>query len=354
MTALPMISDWPVSLSIPRLLPKIDSGTELVGKDVLKRTENGVFTNDGRYFVAGQHADPALNWGIYEVVKNGEHYDVKQIVPGVVELNSPELHVTRPVSCQFLGLTTDGTYLYATARVNFELSLAHIDAGALVRILPSKDPVEVAIAPYDKYKDELHVFNGMAVGADGSIYMSNSYPNRFYPFSNGHDWAIYKVTIIDQDDFRIQMRPWLPRVNWFGINYPNGIQISDDKMYYASGNSLFQIALTSNGPGTPIPLYMALTPFNSLDDLVILPDHRVAVAEFNLGSWMISELAGFNSFGPNNIVIVDPHQRQNPEIIATLRYPVSSLAYRPGNALTNDNFVATSWAQGGIREFGLS
>lgn len=336
MLDLPNLSNTPVGLVT--LVPPFnyDRGTEVISSEVLIHTENAVLTDEGRYFVAGEHSDPNLGWGIYEVVKAASGFEVRQIVPGILEVGS-----TRH-SCWFHGLTSDGNYLYATAAVHLQGNPNKTDFGALFRILPQGAGVQVAIAHYGP--QEVHGYNGMAVGLDGSLYMSNS-----FALTDGSNVAIYKVEILDADRFEIRIAPWLVASLLRDIG-PNGIQIADETMFYASGKGLHRIAMGASDPRTVTPIYIPLNPNNVLDDLTIMPDGRIAVAELDF----FMNFNGFEGWGINQIVTVDPSGGLlNKHATLTSPYTVSSLVYSQGELFTNGKLVATSWFHGGIREIEL-
>jgi hypothetical protein len=301
----------------------------------LIHTENAVFTHEGRYFVAGEHSDPNLGWGIYEVVRTVSGHGLEQVVPGLLSLGALQ-H-----KCWFHGLTTDGTYLYATATVHPEGDPQKMDHEALFRILPKKNAPEVSVAPYGA--GEIHAYNGMAVGPDGAIYMSNSSALR-----DGSNVAIYKVTIQALEPFQVRIKPWLPASLLRDIG-PNGIQIKEDTMYYASAKGLYKITITPSGPGALIPIYLPIIPNNGLDDLAILPDDRIAVGEIDL----LMNFGGFVGWGVNQIVTVDPNGMMplNQKVTLTSPYTVSSLVYSEGDLFARDKLIATSWFHGGIRAY---
>jgi len=338
MFELPKLSNSP--LGLVTLVPPFhyDPGTEIISGDTLIHTENAVFTREGRYFVAGEHSDPSLGWGIYEVVETASGHGLEQVCPGKLEVGSIQ-H-----KCWFHGLTTDGTNLYATATVHPDGDPKKMDHEALFRILPKKNVPEVSVAHYQP--EEIHAYNGMAVGPDGAIYMSNS-----SALQDGSHVAIYKVTIQTPDPFVIRIEPWL-NANLLRDIGPNGIQIKDDTMYYASGKGLHEVAITASGPGATIPIYLPIIPNNGLDDLAILPDGRIAVGEIDL----LMNFGGFEGWGVNQIVTVDPN-RMTPlsqKVTLTSPYTVSSLVYSDGDLFARDKLIATSWFHGGIREIATS
>lgn len=333
---LPNRSNTPIGLVTLAPPFNYDQGTEIISSDSLIHTENAVFTDEGRYFVAGEHSDANLGWGIYEVVRSASGYELTQILPGFLEVEST-LH-----TCWFHGLTSDGNYLYATAAVHLEGDQRKTDLGALFRILPRSATPEVAVVHYDP--EEIHGYNGMAVGSDGSVYMSNS-----FALTDGSNVAIYKVTILDSGRFEVQITPWLFASLLRDIG-PNGIQIKNETMYYASGKGLHKITMGPSGPETVTPIYIPLNPNNILDDLTILPDGRIAVAEVDY----LMNFNGFEGWGINQIVTVDPSGSLfNKHATLTSPYTVSSLVYANGELFTAGKLIATSWFHGGIREIGL-
>jgi hypothetical protein len=77
---------------------------------------------------------------IYDVVRTASGHGLEQVCPGKLEVGSVQHNYW------FHGLTTDGTYLYATALVHREDDPKQVDQGALFRILPKKNAPQVAIA----------------------------------------------------------------------------------------------------------------------------------------------------------------------------------------------------------------
>jgi hypothetical protein len=88
MLELPKLSNNPFGLVT--LVPPFnyDPGKQVISGDALIHTENAVFTHEGRYFVAGEHSDANLGWGIYEVVSTASGHGPQQIVPGMLEVGS--------------------------------------------------------------------------------------------------------------------------------------------------------------------------------------------------------------------------------------------------------------------------
>ncbi|MFZ0257536.1 MAG: hypothetical protein WAN46_18275 [Gammaproteobacteria bacterium] len=334
MKTLPLFPLIPSEFLLPSLFPDYNPGTPLIAGDVLLHTENAVYTADGRYFVIGQHKDPHWGWGLYELHKNRSGYEVSQIVSGTLNVGSSEY------DGWFHGLTTDGRYLYATCAVHLEGKPTKTDYGALFRVLPTAHPVEVSVAYYQP--DEVHSYNGMAVGADGAIYMTNS--SAMYDRSMV---AIYRVAVTESGPFDITISPWL-LANPLRDTVPNGLQVTGNVMYYVAGKALFKIEMSAHGPSTPIQIYHASIPTNILDDFVVLPDGRVAIAEIDF----VSSLLGLPGIGINQIVIVDTHKHiLNKRSVVTSPYTVSSLAYEEGDLFSRGTLIGTSWFGGGIREF---
>ncbi|GAA6152568.1 hypothetical protein [Pseudoteredinibacter isoporae] len=298
---------------------------EVVSPDILTATENAVFTDDGRYFVAGSD-------GIHEIRDVSGENCVQDPNSGlyVCPLLAAKLEEE---SCIFRGMTTDGTYLYASCAVHpKDNTFFPATRSALYRVLPGREGVEELLI---RDFDDVLVPNGMAVGPDGSLYLSDTNASLGILKKT----AIVKLRFLDESTLDFVTEPWLPASPLYSL--PNGLQIDGDTLYFVGGHNLWQIAIRSDGSaGFPRLKYHTYGVSKLMDDLVILPDH-IAVAEFGL----------VNGLGFNKIVLIKRRGFGFPKKIRTGLTQLSSLAWEEGNLFTPGSFVGTSFLQGGLYEF---
>lgn len=298
---------------------------EVVSPDLLTATENAVFTDDGRYFVAGSD-------GIHEIRSEPDANCAQDSNSGlsVCLLVAPALD---DESCIFRGMTTDGVYLYASCAVHPKNNtLIPATRSALYRVLPGEDGVdELLIRDFE----DVLVPNGMAVGTDGSLYLSDTNASLGILKKT----AIVKLTFIDESTLEFITEPWLPASALYSL--PNGIQIDGDSLYFVGGHNLWKIKIRADGSASfPILKYHTHGVTKLMDDLVILPN-EIAVAEFGL----------INGLGFNKIVFIKRRGFGFPKRIRTGLTQLSSLAWEQGDLFTPGSFVGTSFLQGGLHEF---
>ncbi|MBB6521502.1 hypothetical protein [Pseudoteredinibacter isoporae] len=298
---------------------------EVVSPDLLTATENAVFTDDGRYFVAGSDGiheirdEPAANCA---QDFNSDLYVCPLVAPALEN-----------ESCIFRGMTTDGTYLYASCAVHPKNNtLFPATRSALFRVLPGTDGVDELIT---RDFDDVLVPNGMAVGMDGSLYLSDTNASLGILKKT----AIVKLTFTDETTLDFVTEPWLPASPLYSL--PNGLQIDGDTVYFVGGHNLWKIKIRGDGSaGFPILTYHTHGVTKLMDDLVILPN-AIAVAEFGL----------INGLGFNKIVLIKRRGFGFPRKILTGLTQLSSLAWEEGDLFTPGSFVGTSFLQGGLHEF---
>ncbi len=298
---------------------------EVISPDLLTATENAVFTDDGRYFVAGSD-------GIHEIRSEPDVNCAQDSNSGLFAclMVAPALEGE---SCIFRGMTTDGIYLYASCAVHPKNNtLIPAKRSALYRVLPGEQRVdELLIRDFD----DVLVPNGMAVGADGSLYLSDTTASLGILKKT----AIVKLTFIDESTLEFVTEPWLPASPLYSL--PNGIQIDGDTLYFVGGHNLWKINIRADGSaGFPILKYHTHGVTKLMDDLVILPN-EIAVAEFGL----------INGLGFNKIVLIKRRGFGFPKRIRTGLTQLSSLAWEQGELFTSGSFVGTSFLQGGLHEF---
>lgn len=299
----------------------------IVSADSLPATENGVFTADGRYFVAG-------GAGIHEV----RPADPGGVVPqgcaldhlhghAVCQLVAPALD---GAPCFFTGMTTDGVYLYAACTATD--NIVRPSAAALFRIRPGADEAQVKIG---RFATPVW-YNGMAMAPDGGILMSNSAAGTAH---RGPGAAIVKASLKGSsgDELLFELSDWLPAS--FNYFMPNGIAVDGNTAYFVGGQNLFRIAIKPDGrPGLPIPIY--LTGGGQLLDDLTLAGNRVAVAEIAM-----------YGIGFNRIVSVPKSGWGLPRTLSTGAVRLSSLAVSPGDLGRKGELIATSYFESGLHLF---
>lgn len=299
---------------------------QLVSASILKSTENGVFMANGRYFVAGQG-------GIHEIKRTVDSSPHCQMDPAsgftVCEMVSPQWGAE---TCEYSGMTTDDTYLYAACTVAQPGAilgpLAAPKRAALFRIKPGASAAaEVKIKPFAAAV----WYNGMAMLDKSTILMTPSAPLGTKP-------AVVKLKITNTGTLDHTISTWLPGSPLYLL--PNGITVNKGHLYFIGGQNLWRINIKTDGSaGIPVLLYQ--TTINQvLDDLTVR------------GDWVaIGEYAIVNGLGFNSITLIHKTGLVAPIRLPTGMTQVSSLAIDPGTFGTPGSFIGTSYFQGGIHRF---
>ncbi len=298
---------------------------QLVSSSILKSTERGLFMTNGRYFVAGQG-------GIHEIKRSVDTSPNCQMDPA--SGNTVCLLVSTAYgadTCNFSGMTTDNTYLYAACTVadgtGVLSQLAPPKRAALFRIKPGAGATaEVKIKPFPTPV----WYNGMAMLDASTILMTPSAPLGTKP-------AIVKLKITSTAlDHTVS--EWLPGSVLYLL--PNGIQVSNGYLYFSGGQNLFRIQIKSNG-SAGIPVLMYQTTINQvIDDLTVRGDW-VAIGEYGI----------VNGLGINSITLVHKTALGPPVRLWTGLNQVSSLAVDPGTFGTPGSFIGTDFFGGGIHRY---
>ena len=287
----------------------------LIGRDEMPVSENGVFTDDGRFFVAGGDT-------VYEVVG-----DATEVRP---------LTLLRDDECAFGGLVDRGNLLYAVCTPTVQ----GIGAALLHRIDPSRRGTpDVQRIPVPGVERELAQLNGMDFGPDGSLYISNSFALL------SRDPAVLRVSILEEDPLAIEAETFLeaselgPGFREGGGLFPNGIQIDGDTLYLSRGAELVRMELLSNGEHGPIEPVYTTGELAVVDDFDIVAD-RLVIAEANLLG-----LFGPGAF-PSKLVVTDLDGTVEREV--ELSFLPSSTAVRLGGFFGPRAVIVTSFFGGGL------
>lgn len=300
----------------------------IVQSNVLVNTENAVFLDDGRYFVAGSA-------GIHEIKPEAdarpECYADPLLGLTVCTVLPPELDGD---TCLYTGMTTDGNALYAACTIYGDSVLAALlppQAAALIRIRPEGDDFDVTVS----YLDEPTWYNGMAVVDSDTLLASRSLTGAL---TNAGGPAIDRIDITDEDTFELSVTPWLSSSPSYLL--PNGIQVDKGYAYFIGGQNVFRIRIRQDGSaGIPILLYQTVLN-HDFDDFVIVGDYLA-----------IAEIAILNGLGVNSITFVRKTGSLLPRRVPTGAIQLSSLAVDPGTFGTAGDLIGTSFFQGGIHRF---
>lgn len=209
----------------------------------IPQAENSLFTNTGRLFVSGGK-------NVYEVVRDSAAPSgYRAVAQSAVEDN-------------FTGIAQQGNVLYVAA-FSGALYAEHLDA-------PTPDLHVISTL-------NMNAPNGMALGADGSLYIANGpFPSGSLPnpkIERLRFAATDPLTVIDE-------QTWIGH----GLLAPNGVRIKGNTLYLTD-SSLLPLSLTVvrrvdiQADGSPGPL----STFASLDDSI--PDDLSADGS----GWLLAE-----------------------------------------------------------------
>jgi hypothetical protein len=322
-----LLRQWPTVALLLLGMSAVHAET-LVSPTALPSTERGMFMSNGRYFVAGKS-------GVHEVKRAADNSANCKLDSAsgftLCQLVAPPFEGD---TCDFSGMTTDNTYLYAACTVWAD------SASALSALNPPKRAVLFRIKPAanstaaevkTKNFASQRWYNGMTMLDSSTILMT---PSSLL----GSDSAVVKLKITNTSTLAHTVTEWLSGSVLYLI--PNGIQVSDGYLYYVGGQSLYRIKITSTGSaGVPFLIYQ--TPTTSvLDDLNIS------------GDWVsVAEIGIVNGLGLNSITVVNKTGLVTPYRILTGMTQVSSLVRDPGTFGATGSYVATSYYQGGILRY---
>lgn len=321
---------WRSALPLPLLLSLLPTGAlaeEIVTPSTLVNSENAVFLDDGRYFVAGSA-------GIHEIKQQADTRPECQVDPSqgltLCTVLPPELDGD---ICLYGGMTTDGAQLYAACTVTggSPFGVLAPAKAALVRIRPEADGFDITTS----YFEQATWYNGMAVMDDGSLLLSRSLTGSI---TNADGPAIDRAEIMNDDTLALRVRPWFSASPTYLL--PNGIQVDNGYVYFVGGQNVFRIRVGRDGSaGTPLLLHQTL-PNHTFDDFIIVGDYLA-----------IAEIAIVNGLGVNSITFVRKTGSLFPRRVLTGTIQLSSLAVDPGTFGQPGDLIGTSFFQGGIHRF---
>lgn len=298
-------------------------------KEEMPFTENTTFTESGRFFVAA-------GFFLYEILKNGQVYDRVVVAQGSISLEE-----TGDVPCFFSGLTSDGDILYAGCTApepdNPNLPLA----ASIYRIDSTKaddDPVKIQSAILEGHQAILP--NGMTVHKNGDLYVSNSFG------TNPGEAPILRIVETSAVPFTFTQETFLAADTG---SWPNGIQIHNNDLYFASGNELKKIKINPDGSAGEIMLVYEADPSIFMDDFAVLPG-TIALAEIDdprtepttARSQLVFLSIQKQSLG-NVLDIVEFHSGIAP----------SSVNISTGRLFKFGSLILTDYVFGGLYELGI-
>jgi hypothetical protein len=264
--------------------------TQRVSPSDLDLTERSAFTSDGRLFVIGARSSDKLdagNW-IVEVTKSSSgQYLTVDYVFGALEGAEGGVLGGKPLGapCSFSGMAAHGQVLYAAcfSPDDMRSSLFQVDTQAgTVRAgyFPPCDPAasKTACSPF--------YANGMAVDAQGRIYVSNTYAHISL---DGENVAINVEGSHSLTQIIVGPNPALPEKlvfetrDWFDGDIftdgvaPNGVQIENQVLYYAAGPNINAITIGDDGTAGDFRVHYRGPLLSYIDDFAVL-DGRMALA----------------------------------------------------------------------------
>ncbi|THB69854.1 MAG: hypothetical protein D6B28_10725 [Gammaproteobacteria bacterium] len=283
----------------------IEPAINIISGSELPNTENLAFTSDGSLYVA------QANYG-------GSIYRISKDANGKYKAHS---FVQGPDNCRFSGMTATDMTLYAACQTQSSGTY-------LMKIELLDDILDIQSKKLDI---EHGLANGMAVGPNGSIYISDS---------SSVVTTIIKVTITNPETFEFTAEPWLDKE--YAINMPNGIQIEGDLMYFADRYKIRTIKIEADAPGAIEDFY---TTDNSMliDDFAITPTH-LAIAEINY----MSAVMNGAGVGGHTIILDKNNGKQLQKIAATQKYQPSSVIYDNEGVFAKDALFVTDYFLGGL------
>ena len=325
-------------LAIPLILTILLSGAcsyqvdTLIPGEEMAATENGVFTRDGRFFVAAESY-------IYEVIETSAGFEKVIRVTG--EINGEP--------CTFNGLTNRGNILFG-ACMNSTGLLDPESNSVLMRIDLSRHETSERIKSAPLGGGYNFFPNGMDFDRNGVLYISNSLALL------GADAAILRVDILNEDNLVLNVSDWLSASSLalcgdFGDGglFPNGVRIAPaygnpalDTMYFARGFSVAKMDIIDGTHGEPRIIYQ--TDGIKIVDDIDVHDNYLGMAEANLPGLLNPDLI------ESKVVVIKaggPDEGEHVESV-NLDFLPSSVAYGEHTIFGEKALLVTSFFNGGV------
>lgn len=282
-------------------------------------SENGALTSSGRFFVAA--ANPPL-YQILEVVSTPYGYETNVIV--------------EDDDCMFGGLVAADVDLYSVCTGTGE------GDGARSQLIYIHFDEYGAAHEERTYLDGtpgLTHYNGMEVGPDGVLYISNSVAG----FSQ--DPAVMRIRVLETSPLRIEQTPYVsPNVlsalpNNGGVLFPNGLRVLDDSLLLVRGVDVVRMPLLASGEVEQVTAIYKGPGLPTIDDFTIALGHMwfAVVNTFGVVS---------RTLAPSWLVVTD--LEGNVERQLTLNFIPSSTTMTDGTLFGPNALIVTSFFDGGL------
>ena len=320
--------------------------TEPISHHDMKATENSTFTADGRFFVIGKNtADES--W-VFEVVKDAQgNYSQIEYLKATQEgtIDGTLSGATEGEDCVMGGLTSKHNTLYAVCgnflssaaitvfEVSTEVGQERVRTGHMTA--DNFEPLETG----DSYLGFTFFANGMEFDDAGHLYLSNSSSilstNATVIAQLSFDASPNATS--DPTELSFTHQPWLKNGDSGSDFFPNGIQIEDDILYYATKNEIRKVRMNADySAGEWTTHYRGL-----MTDDFDLHDGYIALATVSFPGAMLLLPPG------------DFDERVKPIYSVPLATIPSSVSYQHNNPsgdtlFEKGSFIVTSFFGGGI------
>ena len=308
--ASPATTDAAVARDAMASSPQVE---RLIDPKTMPISENGVYTDDGRFFVVGGTV-------LYEVLAQDGGFRALEL-----------LHE----GCVMGGAVDRGNVLY--------IACEYED--------PERKPELLRVDPADREAPRVRradfpdtptpvLLNGMEFGPDGALYITNS-----GALLSGAP-ALYRVKITSEDPLTIDVATFAELDDLDGALAPNGIRFDDNMLYVSLGPSLVRMELRADGTHGPSEeVYMSSS--GVVDDFDIAND-RLYVACADSADVLAVAALGSNTGSPfgSHVVVATLDGKVEREL--DLDVIPSSTAVRSETLFGAAPVIVTSYFNGGL------
>lgn len=226
---------------------------QIISGTALANSENSYITDSGRMFVAAPNSSGS---NIFEITKDAS---------GNYSATAKYVGNAGTESCMFMGLTGKNNILYS-ACMNGTSKNSY-----LFRIDTDNDNVQSV--PLTGMNQP----NGMTVDSQGRIYISDTYAGE-------NKTSIVQVVINSETPLSITQSTWLPLEH--SGNYPNGIQIEGNILYFSDGLTVNSVVIKDDGTAGAFNQIYDAPGDNFIDDFCVT-SKGLAIAEIPFPSQFV-------------------------------------------------------------------